>query len=78
MNYEKKRLNFGDRVKLINTTSPLLDGRTGTIYGKNIVNIFDHYIVLLDDDPIVTTLFSDDYETTHQAITMTEVCLEKL
>ena len=66
MDYQKKNFPLNARVMIENTTDPILDGQTGTILGKSIVDVLDYYIVLLD-------VPQPDF----RAITITEVCLKK-
>lgn len=60
----KQNLAADQRVVMGRTTSPLLDGKSGTILGKSFENACDIYIVLLDE-PI----------DGQKAIVMTEACL---
>ena len=51
----------------MNTGSAILEKRTGTILGKSVVNVLDHYIVLLDN-PLPESL----------AVSIPEFCLERI
>lgn len=60
----KQNLQVDQRVVLGRTSSPLLDGKGGTILGQSIDDAYDAYIVLLDE-PIEG----------QKPIVMTEACL---
>lgn len=62
----KNNFKNGDRV-IIGKTSSELDGTKGTISGKTYENVFDQYIVVLDES------FKDN-----KIINITEVCLSKV
>ena len=63
---DKKNFPLNARVKFVKTTGKL-DDQTGQILGKAVVDIEDHYIVLLD---IPTE--------EHLAVVITELCLEEI
>lgn len=61
----KNNFPLNTQVKFIKTGSDVLENQTGRILGKSIVNVDDHYIVMLDN-PMVDRL----------AVCITEHCLE--
>ena len=63
---DKKNFPLNARVKFVKTTGKL-DDQTGQILGKAVVDIEDHYIVLLD---IPTE--------EHLAVVITAHCLEEI
>lgn len=66
---EKKNFPLYARVKLINCNE---NGQTGTILGKSIIDIIDHYIVLMDKN----SLQADGSEAA--AFSINEHCLEQI
>lgn len=63
----KKEFALKQRVRFVHTGGDkLLEGKTGTILGKSMVHVIDHYIVMLDE-PTPDAL----------AISITEACLER-
>ena len=69
-NIPKKNYPLYTRVKAVNCST--MTGKTGTIIGKSIVDIEDHYIVLLDENEFL----ADGTEVA--AFTVTEHCLEEI
>jgi hypothetical protein len=68
MDYQKKNLKFGQKVKVIKTASSM-DDHEGTISGLAMIHIFDTYIVTLaSPKDLGTGVF--------QSFIMPETCLE--
>lgn len=64
MNYIKKEFPLNTKVVIHSVGGDRLENKSGVILGKSVVNVEDHYIVLLDD-PLPEAL----------AICITEHCL---
>lgn len=71
LDYVKKNLKFGQKVKVIKTNSSM-DGVEGTITGIASINWFDVYIVSLDSPKEVSTEIMPIFQT----FTMPETCLD--
>ena len=69
MNYKKKNFKFGDKVKVINTGTKGVDGLIGRVSGISSINIFDTFIITLDN-PI------DLGVGVFQSFVLPETCLE--
>ena len=73
MDYQKKDLSFGQRVRVIKTNSSL-DGIEGVVTGIASINWFDVYIISMDHPLTVAT----DIMPTFQSFTMPEQHLDKI
>jgi hypothetical protein len=67
---EKKNFVNNQRIMFHSTADPELNGLTGVIKGRSFVDVFDFYIVLLDN----RYPKSPDWD----AISITEHCLESV
>jgi hypothetical protein len=71
---EKKNFNLYDRVMLKECNE--LSGLVGTILGRSFVDVFDGYIVLLDENRWVTHHYPVEMKMEYAAISIPEGCLE--
>jgi len=76
--YVKKNFNCYDRVKIVNFPEDNENnGRLGTVVGCSFVDIINHYIVILDDE-IERFDWVENISKRWRAVSITEVCLEKV
>ena len=66
--FHKHNFVIDEVVQINHTTDPELDGQTGTILGRSIVDVLDFYIVLLDKP----------HSRGDKAISITEACLDRI
>jgi len=71
----KKNFQLNDRVRLVRIGGPLA-GATGLVKGRSFTNVFDSYIVLLDQEFLPAYTYTDREPYNVEAIDLTESCLE--